>query len=119
MKKISALLCAIALFGACQSNQAEAPTLSDDTIAQIMADLSVADAATTGLAGFQKDSLMHVYFNQVFEMHNITLESYEKDLRILAKDLPRLERIVKKSEVLITGEKPAGDKPSGDNVPKK
>lgn len=87
---------------ACQSNQMEQTSVPDEKIAQIMADLSVADAATNGLAGFPKDSLMHVYINQVFEMHGITLETYEKDLRILAKDLPRMERVVKQADEYLT-----------------
>jgi hypothetical protein len=94
-------------FSACQNNNQEQPVLSDDKIAQIMADLSVADAATNGLTpGYTKDSLMHVYFNQTFVIHGISLDIYEKDLRILAQDLPRMERIVKKAQTLLTeGEK--------------
>ncbi len=77
-----------------------------------MADISIADAATNGLAAFAKDSLMHVYFKQVYEIHGITLEAYEKDLRILAKDLPRMQGIVKMADELLTEEgKDLGTKP--------
>jgi hypothetical protein len=94
-------------YTACQNNNQEQPLLSDDKIARIMADLSVADAATNGLtSGYTKDSLMHVYFDQTFVIHGTSLEIYEKDLRILAADLPRMEQIVKKAQVLLTeGEK--------------
>jgi len=92
-------------FTACQNNKQEQPILSDDKIAQIMADLSVADAATNGLTpGYTKDSLMHVYFSQTFVIHGISLDIYEKDLRILAEDLPRMERIVKEAQKLLTEE---------------
>ncbi len=82
-----------------------------------MADLALADAATTGLAGYTKDSLMQVYFKQVFEIHGVTEEAYEKDLRILADDLNHMEVIVKKADELLT-EKSSGpplnsDKPLG------
>lgn len=92
----------LGFFTACQSGQTEQTSLPDEKIAQIMADLSVADAATTGLGGYAKDSLMHAYFKQVFDLHQITLERYENDLRILAKDLPRMERIVKLADGLLT-----------------
>jgi hypothetical protein len=92
----------LSFWGACQSGSVEQPTLTDDKLAKIMADLSVADAATTGLSGFSKDSLMQVYFKQVFELHNTNLGTYEKDLRILANDLPRMERIVKQADELLT-----------------
>lgn len=93
---------------ACQSNTVEQPALSDDQLARIMADLSIADAATNGMVGFSKDSLMRIYFNQVFEMHGVSLEAYEKDLRIIAKDLSHMEQIVKKADELLT-EKTSGN----------
>jgi len=92
----------LSLFISCQSKPTEQPSLPDEKIARIMADLSIADAATTGLSGYRKDSLMHAYFNQVFEMHGVTLEAYEKDLQILAQDLSRMEGIVKQADVMLT-----------------
>ncbi|MBN8677040.1 MAG: DUF4296 domain-containing protein [Chitinophagales bacterium] len=109
--------CLLLLLAACQSNQHQSPVLADDKISRIMADLALADAATTGLAGYTKDSLMQVYFKQVFEIHGVTEEAYEKDLRILADDLNHMEVIVKKADELLT-EKSSGpplnsDKPLG------
>ena len=90
------------LLTACQSSSSNQPVLPDDKIARIMADLSIADAATTGLAGYAKDSLMHAYFNQVFEIHGVSKENYEKDLRILAENLVHMEEIVKMADELLT-----------------
>lgn len=67
-----------------------------------MADLSLANAATNGLSGNAKDSLMQVYFKQVFEIHNTTLEVFEKDLRIIAQDLTRMEKIAKVSDDILS-----------------
>lgn len=100
----------LGLLAACSPKTTEQTTLSDDKIARIMADMNIADAATTGIAGYKKDSLMHHYFNQVFEIHGVTLESYEKDLRIVAQDLDRMGQIVKKAEELLT-EKARGSAP--------
>ena len=107
-RKMHTLGCTIALtiFGACEMNPPVQPSTPDEKIARIMADLSVADAATSGLSGYTKDSLMHVYFKQVFEINGVTLEVYESDLRILAKDLPRMESIVKQADELLTEKKP-------------
>ncbi len=103
------MLTLFVFLSACQSNTPEQPTLSDDKLAQIMADLSVADAATNGLSGFRKDSLMHAYSNQVFELHGVNIETYEKDLRTLANDLNRMEHIVKKADDLLTEKAPAAE----------
>lgn len=106
---VASLLVAV-LFFACEK-KLEQPTLPDEKIARIMADLFVADAATNGLSGYSKDSLAQIYFKQVLEMHGVTKESYEKDLRLMADDLPRLERVVQQAEALLgDGNKEEGDK---------
>lgn len=105
-------LCISLFLGNCKSDQTLVPSLSDDKIARIMADLAIADAATTGLSGYVKDSLMHVYFKQVFDIHGVSDSVYEADLRILAKDLPRMEMVVKKADELLLekGGIPSGSK---------
>lgn len=108
---VAAFLC---LFAACQRQSVEQTAMSDEKLAQVMADLSVADAATTGLVGYQKDSLMHVYFKQVYEIHGITLEAYEKDMRIVAQDVSRLEKIVKEAEEWLNEGKKKAEKPAGN-----
>lgn len=75
--------------------------MPNEKIARVMADLCVAEAATNGLNGYQKDSLMQAYFKQVFQMHGITPEAYESDLRIIASDLGRMEEIVNQAEALL------------------
>ena len=113
MKKygFSLLISVFFFLTACRDAPTEQPTLSDDKLAHIMADLSIADAATNGLAGYKKDSLMHVYVQQVFELHRTTLEAYEKDLKLLSLDLPRMEKIVHKAEDILTE---AGNKPEAN-----
>lgn len=89
---------------ACQQKTNE-PTLSDEKIARVMADLYIAEAATTGLNGYPKDSLTHVYYDQVLQMHGITKEQYEKDLRLLVLDVSRMEAILEQVQVLLEPEK--------------
>lgn len=88
----------------CSTQLSEKPGLSDEKLARIMADLSVAEAATNGLAGYPKDSLQKVYYGQVFEIHGTSPEAYEKDLRIVSAELPRLQQIVLKSMKLLEGD---------------
>jgi hypothetical protein len=92
------------VLSACQSSISEQPNLSDEKLARLMADLSVADAATTGMVGFSKDSLVQVYFKQVLDLHGVTLESYERDLRIVSNDLDHLDRVLKRAEEMLTVE---------------
>lgn len=103
----------IILFSACQSNT-EQPSAPDEKIARIMADLYVAEAATNGLIGYPKDSLKHVYYDQALKMHGITKEQYEKDLRILVRDVPRMEAIMEQAQKILDLEKKDPDTPATD-----
>ena len=91
------------LFAGC-GKSAEQPSIPDEKMARIMADLCIAEAATTGLTGFPKDSLMQAYFRQTLELHSITLEDYEKNLRLYADDSLRMQRLTKQTEELLSGE---------------
>lgn len=92
---------ALVFFFSCSVQSGESPSVSDEKLARIMADLNIAEAATNGLTGFPKDSLTRVYYAQVFEIHGISQEVYEKDLRIVSADLPRLQRLVLDSDELL------------------
>lgn len=100
MKYLFAVLTCSLLSFSCGEKQ-EKPSMSDEQISRVMADLFIADAATNGLSGYPKDSLMHVYFKQVFDMHRVTQEEYEKNLRLIAKDLPRIKRVTQAASDLV------------------
>lgn len=93
------VICAIAV-SACREVP-EQPTLSDATLTRIMADLHVAEAATTGLGGYEKDSLTHVYFQQVFEIHGVSKEAYEKNIRLIARDEMHLAEVADSAIALL------------------
>lgn len=87
---------------ACQfQHSAEKPSVSDEKMARIMADLAIADAATNGIAGYDKDSLVQVYYRQVFELHGITMEEHEKNLHIYANNSDQMKALLEKAAVLV------------------
>jgi hypothetical protein len=103
--KIAIYFClAASVYFACVKKK-ENPTLPDERITRVMADMFIADAATTGLTGFEKDSLSHVYYEQVLQMHGIGREEYENNLRLLADDLPRMQMVVKNAAALLDSAK--------------
>lgn len=86
----------------CNNTNDKTRDISDDEIAQIMADLYVAEAATVGMTGYSKDSLMQVYYNQVFEMHGYNKILYENNLRLISTDdLEHLKQIVLEAQKLL------------------
>lgn len=96
MKEICVLTCICFLFS-CTAHQEAERSLSDEQLARIMADINVAEAATIGLSGYPKDSLMKVYYAQVFEIHGCSQDDYENNLRMVSTDLEHLKDIVEQS----------------------
>ena len=84
---------------------AEEPTqkapLSDEQLAVIMAELALAEGATTGLSGYAKDTMARRYFQQVFDMQGVTQEAYIASYYMLAEDLPRMESVMVLADSLI------------------
>ena len=91
---------------ACQNEPLKQTSLPDEKIARIMADLSIAEAATNGLIGYAKDSLLHVYIRQVFEIHTVTPALYEENLRIIAHDLLHIGVIVSRADSMLIQDAP-------------
>ncbi len=87
------------LLTACRSE--ERLQLSEEQIARIMADLHIAEAATSGLVGYQKDSLLYLYHEQIFALHEVDRQTYEKDLRLLAREEARMQAVVERAEALL------------------
>jgi hypothetical protein len=88
----------LSLLCGCQWGSPEQPSIPEEKMVQVMADLATAEAAVNHLSGPLKDSLQKVYTAQVLEMHHLSLENYEKNLQLYARDIPTLERIVKEAE---------------------
>ena len=95
------------LFFACRQ-KTEQPLWPDEKTARIGADLSVAEPATNGLIGFSHDSLMQLYFRQVLDMHQVSLADYEKNLQILAQDVPRLGAVLDSAQAILKKKVPPG-----------
>lgn len=95
MKKLGLIFSALFVFlMACEDKTAAKQALPDEKLSALMADLYIAEAATSGLTGYPKDSLMKVYQAQVFELHGTSAEIYEQDLRLISNDLTHLKQVV-------------------------
>ncbi len=101
MKNILVFLIPALLLHGCTGAGSEKQEISDEKVARIMADLYVAEAATVGMTGYSKDSLMQVYYNQVFEMHGTDKVIYENSLRLISNDLQHLKQVVLDAQKLL------------------
>lgn len=101
MKNILFFFIPALLLQGCSSANTQSQDISDDKIARIMADLYVAEAATIGMTGYSRDSLIQVYYNQVFEMHGTNKVVYENNLRLISNDLQHLKQVVLEAQKLL------------------
>ena len=102
MRSIFLLLLLSVFWVSCNFQEtAERPSVSDEKMARVIADLAIADAATNGITGYEKDSLMQAYFQQVLQLHGLTLEQHEKNLRIFANDMDKMQEILENAEMLL------------------
>lgn len=70
-------------------------TISREKMALIVADLHVAEGATTFLEGTKKDSVLNIYYKQVFEIQGVTREEFDKNLEILKLDPEEMTKVYK------------------------
>ena len=97
-----ALVCLVSMVFTCScEKKVEQPSLPDEKISRIMADVFTAEAATNGLIGYPKDSLLRIYLDQVLLKHQVSKEVYEKDLRLIANDIPHMERVIEGARLLL------------------
>ncbi len=94
-------ICLVGALALCQCQPAEQTRLPEETLVRIMADLHIAEAATTGLTGFRKDSLLYLYYEQIFALHGVERADYEHDIRLLSRDEDRMMRMVEEAEALL------------------
>lgn len=87
------------VFTACQQQTTtETATISDDTLAAILADMAIAESAVSILTGYPRDSTSSEYYKQVYEIHGVTLDQFEQSMRVVVQDFQRFERIHLRAE---------------------
>lgn len=70
--------------------------IEEDKLVKVLVDIHVAEAAAQSLMGDTKDSMMFVYYRQVFHIHGIQQADFDSTMIILREDPVRLERIYAK-----------------------
>ncbi len=78
------------------------PDLPDKEMIRILADLHMAEIAAKKVHPTKKDSFLNVYYNQVYQIHHISKEKFEKEFEKLRKNPEKLEDIYKKSLDYVT-----------------
>ena len=93
MRPVFVKLCIVTAlcFSACE----EKPTcaLSDEQLIQVLADIQIAEAAAQSLVQPVKDSVLEVYYQQVFEIHKVQEDQFRNCYEELQEDPNRMTDI--------------------------
>lgn len=91
----------VLLAAACTKKSTKQAPLTDEQLSVLMAELAIAEAATTGLTGYAKDTMARHYFQQVFAIQGVTQEAYVESYYLLSEDLPRMEYVMVMADSMI------------------
>lgn len=67
--------------------------IPEEKLVEILADAHLAEAAIQNLVKEVKDSLGEVYYQQIYEIHQINKEDFEQTMAMLREDPIRMEKI--------------------------
>lgn len=94
MRTIQALLVSLLFLYSCQ--QKPLCDLPDDQLVRALADIQVAEVAAQNLAGAVKDSVLQVYYDQIFQIHNIESETFRACFEELQQNPDRMALLFEK-----------------------
>ncbi len=72
--------------------------VNEDALVRILADVHIAEAAVQNLSGAYKDSILRVYHQQVYRIHNIPEENFRQAVEMLSHEPEHMEKVYKKVE---------------------
>lgn len=79
----------------CGTKTEELP-INEEKMVNIFMDVHVAEAVLQSLTMELKDSMAEVYYQQIYEIHQISKEDFEKTIHLLRENPLRLERLYSK-----------------------
>ena len=89
------LLLAILQFWACKDSEPKY-SFSDPQIIEILSDVHIAESFLHRSPVDLRDSLIFVYMDQIYQIHDITEEQYIHNLKILRKDPEKMNYLYEK-----------------------
>ncbi len=79
----------IFLAASCQESE-ETYSIEEEKMINILVDIHISEAAAQQGDISHRDSLRTVYYDQVFEIHEVSKSKYEADMELLKRDAERL-----------------------------
>lgn len=102
----------------CQKNQESLP-LPEDKLVAVLGDLHLAEGAFQNLSTSAKDTLAYMYYEQVYEIHEVEKWMVDSSIAILNRHPEVFEKIYEKVEVKLAKENAElrKERPKNRNLP--
>jgi uncharacterized protein DUF4296 len=94
MKKGLIFICCFIVTLGCQKE--ETPTIPQEKMINILVDVHLVEASLLGFSGEQKDSLSQLYYDQIYQIHSISKDSFLTEMSFLKQHPEHLEEVYKK-----------------------
>ncbi|MCB0568259.1 MAG: DUF4296 domain-containing protein [Phaeodactylibacter sp.] len=87
------LVCCAALsFWGCGHKQAALP-IEEGKLVSVLIDVHLAEAAAQNLRGHTKDSILDMYYEQIFKIHGLDQATFESTMLSIRENPERLEAV--------------------------
>jgi hypothetical protein len=81
-------------FSSCQEE--DAVLIEEEKLINVLIDMHIAEAASQKLYGEPKDSVINVYYDQIFDLHEVPKETFETYMEQLSTDPQQLHALYEK-----------------------
>ncbi len=95
MQKIFVFILVLISTSACRREEIK-PSLSEQKMTAILVDIHIAEGAMQNLTQVKRDSLSGIYYEQIFEIHDIKPQDYVEMMQYLKKNPKKMEALYKK-----------------------
>jgi hypothetical protein len=96
MKKMQKVLPVLIFLSFISCEERPSCTIPEDQLVMVLGDMQVAEAAAQSLIGAVKDSVLEVYYGQIFSIHGVERASFEQCFDELQRDPQRLSLLYEK-----------------------
>jgi hypothetical protein len=96
MKKFRRFLPVLIFLAFISCEEKPSCTMPEEQLVLVLGDMQVAEAAAQSLIGAVKDSVLEVYYDQIFSIHGVERASFELCFDELQQDPQRLSLIYEK-----------------------
>ncbi len=78
------------------TQKAEKLEIEHETLVKVLADVHISEGALLSVRPAEKDSFRILYYNQIYDIHQISGADFEHDMDVLKRDPKLMERIYEK-----------------------